>query len=123
MKILGHADVRALSEQTGRPIKDLIALARDNDPFIGDLPGGARTKWARWFADLWTRLNIPHGAHLRRIHYVLVSTTRITLPDGQPYLNTYNCWKYLGDAATDARYQGLVPYEAIVDRRLSLIHI
>jgi hypothetical protein len=102
-RIVSYADVDALSEQTGWSIKSLIALASVNDPFVGDREGGARTIWARWFAELWNRLNIPHGAHLRRIHYVLISTTGVTMPDGKPYLNTYNHWKDLGDAATDVR--------------------
>src|SRR5262245_61350591 len=92
---LGYADLKELAADIGRPISSLIVLARDNDPFLAGAPG-RRMERAEWFAELWRQLEIPHGVHLRRMHYLLVSTARIVLPDGRPYENTYNDWSFLG---------------------------
>jgi hypothetical protein len=108
--------LRELAVELNRPLATLIALADDNDPYFAGRPG-RRLDGARWFADLWQRLDIPHGVHLRRLHYLLVSTTAIVLPDGKPYENSHECWKRLGSTSADARYLDLVPAEAFVDRR------
>ena len=58
------------------------------------------------------------GVHVRRIHYALVSQAEPVLDaNGEPYENTDWCWRYLMDAARDARYLGLIPARAIIDRR------
>jgi hypothetical protein len=97
-------------------LESLIALSDDHDPYLADRPG-RRLKGAQWFAALWSRLEIPNGVHLRRLHYLLVSTATIVHPNGKPYQNTHGCWKYLGGASADARYLDLVPAGAFVDRR------
>lgn len=112
----GYDGLKALAARLGRPLHSLICLADDNDPYLADRPGRRRER-AEWFARLWTELAIPNGSHIRRIHYVLVSTASIVLPDGSPYLNTHSCWKFLGSASADARYLGLVDPGAFVDRR------
>jgi hypothetical protein len=38
-------------------------------------------------------------------------------PNGEPYENTENDWKFLGTASLAARYRKLVPVDAFVDRR------
>jgi hypothetical protein len=63
------------------------------------------------------RLDIPHGVHVRRLHYLLCSTPGIVCPDGTPYANTHKHWKFLGSASADARFLDLVPAAAFVDRR------
>jgi hypothetical protein len=60
-------------------------------------------------------LAIPHGVHLRRLHYLLFSTATIVFPNGKPYENTHNCWEYLGRASSDARYLDLVPRGELED--------
>jgi hypothetical protein len=78
---------------------------------------GRRKEGAEWFSNLWNRLEVPDGVHLRRLHYLLVSTPGIRLPNGAPYENTHHCWKWLGRASQDARYLDRVPASAFVDRR------
>ena len=55
--------------------------------------------------------------HLRRVHYRLVSQPDPRQPDGTPYTNTEKCWELLQEAATAARYQGLVDPLAFEDHR------
>jgi hypothetical protein len=61
---------------------------------------------------------VGKGHHLRRIHYQLVSAASpIAMVNGKPYENTDGCWQALCAAAADARHLGLVPIDALVDRR------
>ena len=96
---------------------DLLALAPGNDPFALHQP--ARRRNAEWFADLWHAFGFGHGVHIRRIHYRIVSAeTPVARPDGAGhYLNTASCWGLLVNASRDARYMGLVPADAIIDRK------
>ena len=114
----GYSDISAMAAELRRPMHSLIALSDDNDPFIADRPG-RRLEGAQWFAELWNRLEIPDGVHLRRLHYLLVSTANIILPGGEVYQNTHKCWKFLGSCSADARYLDLVDADAFVDRRAS----
>jgi hypothetical protein len=108
--------LRELAAELNRPLQTLIALSDDNDPFFADRPG-RRMERAQWFAELWQRLDIQHGVHVRRLHYLLCSTTGIIRPDGAPYANTHRDWMFLGHASADARFLNLVPADAFVDRR------
>jgi hypothetical protein len=108
--------LKELSQEIDRPIRTLLALGFDNDPFYADLP--SRRAGAEWFAALWERFGFREGVHLRRIHYVLISQDPpITNHRSVDYTNTVNCWTDLKEAAKDARYLGLVPIESFVDRR------
>jgi hypothetical protein len=110
---LDHAGLLALSKELKRPLYTLEVTQRD--PFTAGSP--ARQRDAEWFAELWQRFDIQPGAHLRRIHYRLLSST-VTMPDGSPYLNLDRpCFEKLITAALDARYLGLVPADDLVDRR------
>jgi hypothetical protein len=114
--IRGYDDVRALAREIGCRADDLLALAPANDPFYAHVP--ARLEAARWFADCWVRCGFAQGVHLRRTHYVLVSQSPPVLkPNGEPYQNTDNDWKFLDRASLAARYHRLVPPDAFVDRR------
>jgi hypothetical protein len=105
-----------VADELQRPIAALLALAPQNDPFLAGRPG--RRRDAEWFAEVWKRLQLGSGIHLRRIHYRLVSHDIPMIgADGAPYENTDNCWKALVRSARDARYLGLVPVEDFVDRR------
>lgn len=108
--------LKALAHETGCRVKDLLALSLTNDPFYAEVP--RRKEAAGWFADIWDRLGLKHGVHLRRAHYIMVSQPNpIPKPDGTPYLNTENDWKFLSVASLAARYLGLIPSDALVDRR------
>jgi hypothetical protein len=116
-------DYEALKEMAlslGRPVYTLIVQDAGADPFYAELP--MRELRAHWFKEIWDRLDIQPGAHLRRVHYKLVSQSPlIRLPrevNGTlEYINTFICWQFLGDAASDARYLGLIPCNHIVDQR------
>ena len=125
---LNYDTLKALAERLGRPVASLLVQDASADPFYADLP--MRLLRAQWFKEMWDRLDIQPGAHLRRIHYRLVAEP-IQLPrvirwkdadsgeqlETSIYLNNRNCWIFLGDAATDARYLGLIPIEHIADQR------
>ena len=114
--IQDYHGLKQMAAELGRPLSTLTVLADDRDPFIADRPG-KRLAHAEWFADVWRRLKIPNPTHLRRLHYLLVSTSGVILPSGETYQNTFAHWKLLGAAAGDARYLGLVDPNAFVDRR------
>jgi len=109
-----YQELKDLAAAMGRPLASLIVLAKDNDPYLAGRPG-RRLDGAQWFANLWERMNIPNGVHLRRLHYLLVSTPGTVMPNG----NTLKCWRGLLDATADARYLDLVPASDFVDRRAS----
>jgi len=54
---------------------------------------------------------------VRRIHYWLVGQGNRLRHDGKSYLNDDTCWKELLAGIQMARYQGLIPWEHIEDRR------
>ncbi|HCB12424.1 MAG TPA: hypothetical protein DEP36_02475, partial [Gammaproteobacteria bacterium] len=112
-----YLDIKALAKQTGKRIPDLLAMASQNDPFY-IMP--AQAKQAEWFAGLWKRFNLPHGVHLRRIHYKLISQPEsdpVLMVDGRSYQNTDLCWQYLGSASKSARCLSLVSADAFQDQR------
>src|SRR5215211_5977317 len=91
LKALQH-DIRL--ERGRKPrIEDLLVLAPKNDPFYA----GTETQkaMAEWFAEVF---GTSTGAHLRRIHYRLVSRGDVVRADGVPYENNGNSWAYLNDA-------------------------
>src|SRR5262249_42947830 len=100
----GYDRIKELARQLRTPIPNLLALARQNDPFMAG--GPADQKQAEWFADLWRRFGYTRGVHLRRVHYQLVSQHAPLRHDGDPYENTERCWALLGTAGKAARYLG-----------------
>lgn len=109
-----YADIKRLSRETGKPVPELLGMSSRNDPFY-IMPSQERQ--ALWFADLWTRFNLPAGTHLRRIHYKLLSQAGLELPDGTQYENTTRAWALLLDSSKAARCLRLVPAEAFIDAR------
>ena len=111
---------RAVRLERGRkpPIKDLIVLSPQNDPFYA----GSETQaaMAEWFAGIFGQST---GAHLRRIHYRLVARGNVVRADGVLYENNENSWSYLNNASRFARYLGLTDPEDLVDRRNPAPHI
>ena len=111
---MNYDDLKQLKQQIKVPVKDLIALAPNNDPFY---LAPARQESGGWFKTVW------HGGdfrrvHIRRVHYWLVSQEEpFIMRDGKPYQNTEACWKILCDATKSARYMDLVPIDAFIDKR------
>ncbi len=109
------ADVRDLQCVHGvSNMRDMLALAPGNDPFNCDTPSGRRD--GRWFADIWEQFGCKSGAHLRQIHYRILSE-RIKDVDGDVYENTERCWHRLASASASARSLGMVPADAFDDKR------
>jgi hypothetical protein len=67
----GYEELKAFAEAHGYPVKALLVLGRDNDPFYAGAP--SHRKPAEWFAALWQKFGCRPGTHLRRLHYVLIS--------------------------------------------------
>ena len=97
-----------------RKIPDLLALARNNDPFL--IGGEEEIKKGRWFAELWKVIESPRDIHLRSMHYALLHSN-VRLLDGTPYENTEEQWELLQIASKCGRVLRMVPAEAFVDRR------
>jgi hypothetical protein len=117
---LDYEKLKLLAEELNRPVKTLLAQGAESDPFYADLP--MRRLRAEWVAKLWKQLDIPPGAHPRRVHYRIISQSRpIKLPrevnGSWEYVNNTNCAIFLGDALSDARYLGLIPIDHIADQR------
>ena len=107
--------IKALAKATKKTIKNLLALAPQNDPFY-IMP--AQQQQAEWFAALWEHFDLPAGVHIRRIHYRLVSQKpSFLMCNGLPYENTDKCWQDLGAASKSARCLGLVAADSFQDQR------
>jgi hypothetical protein len=112
-----YQSIKALAKASDRPVKDLLALSQVNDPFYAGV--GHRAQAAHWFGGIWSE-HAGVGAHLRRIHYRLVSPpegVRILLPNGREYQNTENDWTFLCMAGLAARYLDRIPFDGLIDRR------
>jgi hypothetical protein len=110
-----NAKLRETAAAAGCRMKDLLVLAPQNDPFNSGT--AADRKNATWFYQMFRRFGGP-GTHLRKIHYRIISAEEPVLkPDGERYLNTEGCWKYLGTASKHARYLGLVSPQDLLDQR------
>jgi hypothetical protein len=113
---IDYQRLKAATRTLRRPLKSLYALTDEADPFAAGTPG--RRQAAEWIAELWPRLNFRPGVHVRRVHYKLVSLPEPPVrPNGEPYQNTYVCWKFLINAIRDARFLGLLAPNTIVDHR------
>jgi hypothetical protein len=96
--------------------QELIVLTPDNDPFYKGTP--AHVHDAEWFVGMLDRFGLHLGAHIRRVHYRMITSREpVTLPDGRPYLNIDTHWTRLIRASLAARILGLVDVESMVDRR------
>lgn len=111
---MNYDEIKMLAADRGEKVADWLALSPGNDPFYVGAPGQAAK--AEWFAEVYRRMGRPGEAHIRRVHYWLVSKA-FPKPDGTPYENTEKDWQLVTMAAKYARYLELVPVENIVDRR------
>ena len=110
---IDHARLKVLAKELRRPLSTLTVTRRD--PFAAGTPG--RKVNAEWFAGVWRTMHLRVGAHIRRVHYRLISVpTLVLMPSGARFLNTEQCWEFLIDASLDARYLELVT-NFTVDRR------
>jgi hypothetical protein len=127
--------IKRMGKETGKSVRELLALEPKSDPFYSGMPSS--TAEAKWFVRLWRRYDFQ-GAHLRRMHYKLVSQKpgTIKLPPvkkvvsakgekkrysdtevAEPYENTEECWQKLGLCSKHARHLGLVEAHLFHDAR------
>ena len=103
--------------ETGGRLGDLTVLSPAVDPYRLDTDAGHRD--GRWIAEQLERL-VARGKqiHWRGLHYLLVSSTGLTKPNGQPYRNNEADWTWLSEGAGKAaRWLGYIPFERITDNR------
>lgn len=111
---INYSWIKQAAKQNGVSVNDLIVLAPQNDPFYTGTKGDVEL--GQWFSGVWQRMG-DSRAHVRRVHYWLVSQGSATFPNGKPYENTIECWDALNMASKAARYLNLVDPEAFNDRR------
>jgi hypothetical protein len=110
-----HADLKALAKKLRRNLQTLHALTARNDPWM--VGQDFRREPAHWFKELYDRLKISAGIHIRRVFYLLVSQPDLVRLNGERFENTDECANHLGDAVRDARYLGLIEVDAFIDRK------
>jgi hypothetical protein len=110
----GHpTGLRATLKNAGGSLKAVTVLGNQNDPFRTDTT--ARHRDGAWLANTLDRLAVTGQRHLRGLHYILLGQPK---PNGEPYTNTDEDWKWLGlHAAKAARWLGYIPFDRIVDQR------
>jgi hypothetical protein len=62
---MDYQTIKRLAREHKVTVPDLIALARQNDPFYTGTKGDLDK--ARWFAGLWERFGYTDKVHLRRV--------------------------------------------------------
>lgn len=104
--------------EEGCPAGKMTVLAAQNDPFRVDTP--ARHRDGEWLAVCAQELGLgDRKIHLRGLHYMLVSG-EVIKPNGKPYTNTDEDWKWLSEhAAKAARWLRYLPFEQVRDNRSS----
>ena len=117
----GNGKLRAVVEKAAAKTKTSLAaltvLSTAVDPYRLDTDAGHRD--GGWIAEQLNRLLAPgKKIHWRGLHYLLVSTTSLTKPNGEAYRNIEEDWTWLIDTAGKAaRWLGYIPFERITDNR------
>ena len=94
--MMNYQALKRLAKASKVSVKNLMALAPQNDPFYVETKGNIEK--AEWLAEIYEELGSPSQVHIRRIHYFLVSREDILKPNGEQYENTENDWGYLSKA-------------------------
>lgn len=118
---LDYKTLKLAAKERGCSVRDLLALAPQNDPFYAGTPTDRAQ--AEWFADSWRRAGYFSGVHLRRMHYWCVSQVGLTQSNGKPYESTEEAWNKLCQASKQARYLGLVSIADIADHKNPAPHL
>lgn len=114
---IGVEEINEMKQQLPEitSIKQLLALSPKNDPFYMQ---DFKKKRAEWFAEVWKKEGKPI-IHPRGLHYQILGKGYQFEIDGEmvSYQNTDQSWSYLEKGAKYARFEGLVPYEKILDEK------
>jgi hypothetical protein len=108
--------LKAEKARTGFDLGDLTVLSAQNDPYRLDTKANHRK--AKWFRDAMEsvgRLDGSSTIHNRGIYYAFVG--EVALPDGDPFINNDDCYRFVVEASNIARWLGYVPWSKIVDER------
>jgi hypothetical protein len=110
------ARITAEKRRNGNSLNDLTVLAAINDPYRLDTPANHRD--AEWLVEQTQRLRVRTPIHLRGLHYVLVAAADVVKPNGQPYINDDQNWRWLQSNPADAaRWLGHIAWDDIKDER------
>lgn len=93
----------------------LLVGAPANDPFYAGRP--SNRDQAEWFVKIWEKFGSEIGVHLRGLHYKFLSQKNPVTYTGRPYRNIELDFKKIVTGAGYARHLGLIPEDAIIDRR------
>ena len=93
----------------GCTLGDITVLNLLTDPYRCATPNNLRD--GAWVAD---KLATTSVRHIRGLHYAILGMTK---PDGFAYTNTQDDYEWLSIAVTQARWQGVIPFEALGDNR------
>src|SRR5215471_6856165 len=104
-KVNGFGVLRSVLEKActkaGCGLGEFTVLSPQVDPYRFDTSTGHRD--GQWLAAHFERLvGQNKKIHWRGLHYVLVSTTGLTKPNGEQYLNDDANWTWLIDTAGKA---------------------
>lgn len=117
-----YESIKDLAKDNSQSIRDLLALAPQNDPFYVGSPG--QLEAARWFSDIWQRFKFVDGVTLREVHYAISNPgENVYKPNGEVYENSELDWNFISKASKWARYLDLVDPDAFVERRNLHEHI
>jgi hypothetical protein len=112
---VNYEALKQAAKELGLKVSDLLAMSQKNDPFYAGT--ASDVAMAEWFGEIWGKGGFSTGAHLRRLHYWVVSMGDYLRHNGQAYENTNQCWGYLCQAAKMARYLGVVEISDIADHK------
>lgn len=115
MSGFGYEELKAIAQEKGVSVKNLLALAPKNDPFYMGTPGDWEK--ANWFREIWAGEGSPDPIYIRRLHYRVQGRKNVLRPDGQVYVNSKACWSYMKEAAKVARYLRTIPPDILIDKR------
>jgi hypothetical protein len=106
------AVLRDLKDETRLSLKDLTVLSAVNDPFRLDTATNHRDgEWLQKQMQGLGYLRPGTSIHNRGLHYALVATGGLILPNGRPYINDLDCWDWLEGASKAARWLGCMAHK------------
>lgn len=112
-----RADLFELARLHRRKLETLYTLSNTNDPWMVDID--RRRDAATWLSSIFERFDIRSKVHARAVHYRLVSQDEpVLMPNGEAYVNTYECFNWLCNAIRDARYRGDIDTNLIIDNAI-----
>ncbi len=99
-----------------RSLNDFTVLSPARDPYRLDT--SANHELGQWMRDATHEVHQGGTIHSRGLHYKFVG--RVTMPNGQPYINDDETWLWMSNKALKAaRFLGYLPWGMFKDARNS----